>query len=122
METLYFQEGVWHCGDIDTERLYQYLKQHIQIRYDKLTLDLKMVLQKASITGFEIDIDLLKRPFGILRAEEKLQKIELISKLIDHKPIYRFESDEVFYFTLQEISDEQRMNLYKTAAVYMEKT
>lgn len=121
MDTLYFQEDVWHCSDIDTERLYQYLKQHIQIRYDKLTLDLKTVLQKASITGFEIDINLLRKPFGILRAEEKLQKIELISRLIEHEPIYRFESDEVFYFTLQEISDEQRMDLYKTAAVFMEK-
>lgn len=119
--TLYLEDGVWRCGIIDTEMLYNYLKDRIRIRYNKLESSLQGVLQQASATGFKIDLDLLKQPLGIFKAEQKLEKIEKISRLVRRGKVqFRFESEEVLYFIEKEIDDDRKRDLHETLAVYLE--
>lgn len=121
LETLYLENNTWHCSDIDTEELYDYLKDHIRSRYNKLENNLKSVLQSASTVGYEIDLDILRYPLGILKAEQKLIRIERISELIKRKGVqYRFESDEVFYFIENEMDIDRRSKLHCLLAKHFE--
>lgn len=119
--TLYLERGIWRCGVIDTEMLYNYLKDRIRIRYSKLESSLQGVLQCASVTGFKINLDLLKQPLGIFKAEQKLEKIEKISKLVQREKFqFHFDSEEVLYFVENEIDDTRKSELHKALATYME--
>lgn len=119
--TLYLKEGIWYCDSIDTEVLYDYLKDSIGIRYNKLENNLQKVFLQASVTGFEIDIKLLSNPIGVLKVENKLNRIENISKLVKKdKLTYSFESDEVYYFANNEIDDTHKSALNKLIANYLE--
>lgn len=119
--TLHLVNNVWHCGDIDTEALYDYLKDHIRYRYNKLEENQQKLLQSASTVGYEIDLNILRQPLGILQAEQKLIRIERISELVKRKGIqYRFESDEVFYFIENEIDAEHRNKLHRLLAKHFE--
>ena len=119
--TLILEQGVWRCGIIDTEMLYNYLKDRIRIRYSKLESNLQGVLQQASITGFKIDLDLMKQPLGIFKAEQKLEKIEKFSRLVRREKVqYRFDSEEVLYFIEKEIDADRKRDLHKIIAAYLE--
>lgn len=119
--TLYLEDDVWHCGVIDTEILYDYLKDRIRIRYSKLESSLQGVLQQASTTGFKIDLDLMRQPLGIFKVEWKLEKIEKISRLVRREKVqFRFDSEEVLYFVEKEIDDKRKRELHETLATYLE--
>lgn len=122
MGTLYLKEGFWYCDSINTEMLYDYLKDSIEIRYNKLENNLKKIFLQASITGFEIDIRLLSNLIGVLKVESKLSRIKNISKLIKKDNLtYSFESDEVYYFANNEIDDVHKSALNKLIADYLVK-
>lgn len=119
--TLYVENNVWRCRNIDTGELYDYLKDHIEYRYSKLESNQQSLLQNASTIGYEIDIDILRYPLGILKAEQKLIRIERISELIKHEGArYRFESDEVFYFIENEMDIDRRIKLHCLLAKHFE--
>ena len=119
-QIIYQQEGVWYCGDIDTSISYSLLRQPIQKRYDKLDNGLQKVLQKASVTGKEINIKLMKHPLLVINPEQKLNAIEKISHLVETEyNSYFFETDEVYCHIKDSLDDDRMIELHKLLAEHL---
>lgn len=121
-QIIYQQNGFWYCGDVDPIISYTLLKQPIQNRFEKLDNNLKQVLQKASITGVEIDTKLMKRPLLVPIPEQKLNVIEKISKLVEKTyDTFSFETEEVHCHVTQSIDENLQIELHKLLAEYLDK-
>lgn len=121
INAIYFRNGTWYCEDIDINLSYEYLKTHIENRYNKLDLSLQDVLQKASITGQTIDTSLMKRPLKIIKPEEKLSIIEKQSHLVEH--VYKqfnFETEEIFCHVKKQMNTQQLIKLHNAIAEYLQ--
>lgn len=119
---IYFQAGEWISEDIDSQLTYNFFKEYIQPRYDKLDTISKQVLQKASITGYIINVNLLKRPFQVMEPEKKLNNIKRLSHLIEEtNKIYNFETTEVYCHVQNQICAEEKAKLHFSLAEYLQK-
>lgn len=108
------------CGHITEGTLTDILGEYIKQRYDRLNSDLKDVLSKSAIIGNTFSSDLLIRPFGILHAQELLDKIESISLLIkrENEATYTFESPESFRIISATIGEGERKQWHHILANY----
>lgn len=108
------------CGHIAEGTLTDILGEYIKQRYDRLNPDLKDVLSKSAIIGNTFSSDLLTRPFGILHAQELLDKIESVSLLIrrEDEAIYTFESPESFRIISASIGENERKQWHRILANY----
>lgn len=117
---IYFNAGKWFSEDIESQVIYNFFEKYIQPRYDKLNSQSKDVLQKASITGYTINTNLLRRPFQIMEPEKKLDNIMHLSHLIEHvNKVYNFETDEVLYYVQNTIEDNIKIKLHRSIAEYL---
>lgn len=122
VDILYFQNGFWQCRDVDTNIIYNFFKNHIKLRYDKLEFALQDVLKKASITGIHINTSLMKKPLRVIDPETKLNSIKIISELVECEcDNYIFETLEVHNHVQNDISEEKQLELHLTIAEYLRK-
>ncbi|WP_070090362.1 tetratricopeptide repeat protein [Merdimonas faecis] len=112
---IFYQDGdLWNCDELDFHLTAKLFEKHIYQRYSKLDEVLKRTLDKACITGFEINSTLMYQPLGILKAEENLRRIERLSRLIVHtENSYEFENNTVYNL----IND--KMNLSEKKAQHL---
>jgi|GEM_PF-3046188 len=101
--------GQCSCVRISEGELTNVLSEYIQERYERLDENLKDVLNKSAIIGNTFSSELLSRPFRIIHAEELLNKIEAISRLIKHEDAerYSFESFDSFRIICNAIRSEE---------------
>ncbi len=117
---IYQENNIWYCTDIDHSISCPLLEQTIRERYNKLDNRQQDLMQKASVTGMEINIELLKRPLSILNPCRKLDIIEKISNLIESKRgIYSFETDDVYFHVKSTIDESTWRELHKLIADYL---
>lgn len=97
------------CTHLTDGELADVLGEYIQERYDRLDYSLKDVLNKSAIIGNTFSSHLLSNPFRIIHAEEMLNKIEAISKLIKHEDQeqYSFESFDSFRIVCNAIHPDE---------------
>lgn len=118
---IYQQNCKWYCGDVDPDISYTLLRQPIQNRFEKLDGSLKKVLQKASITGMEIDTKLLKRPLLVPAPEQKLNTIKKVSNLVETSyDTFSFETEEVHCHVIQSMDEDVQIKLHKLLAEYLD--
>lgn len=108
------------CGHIAEGALTDILGEYLKQRYERLNSDLKDVLSKSAIIGNTFSSDLLTSPFGILHAQELLDKIESISLLIkrESEATYTFESPESFQVISASIGENERRQWHRVLADY----
>ena len=96
------------------------LSEYIRERYEGLDNSLKDVLNKSAIIGNTFSSELLSKPFGIIHAEELLNKIETISKLIkrEDQEKYSFESSDSFRIVCDAICPEEGREWHRILARY----
>ena len=120
-QIIYQENNIWYCSDIDHSISCPLLEQTIRERYNKLDNNQQDVIQKASITGMEINIELLKRPLSILNPRRKLDIIEKISNLVEsQRGIYSFETDDVYFHVKSTIDETTWQELHKLIAEYLQ--
>ena len=104
------REKIFTCGHITEGALTDVLGEYIRERYERLNPDLKDVLSKSAIIGNTFSSELLTSPFGVIHAQELLNKVERISLLIKHESeaIYAFESPESFQVISSSIGENER--------------
>lgn len=120
-QIIYQENNFWYCSDIDHSISCPLLEQTIRERYNKLDNRQQDVIQKASITGMEINIELLKRPLSILNPRRKLDVIERISNLVEsQRGIYSFETDDVYFHVKNTIDEATWRELHKLIAEYLQ--
>ena len=78
----YFQKHSLSCNQFSQDVLLGNYKNVVKNRYDLLNNDLRETLQKASIIGFEFEINSLESAFEVIHAGQKILEIERISRLI----------------------------------------
>lgn len=119
-QIIYQENNIWYCSDIDHSISCPLLEQTIRERYNKLNNRQQDVIQKASVTGMEINIELLKRPLSILNPRRKLDVIERISNLVEsQRGIYSFETDDVYFHVKNTIDEATWRELHKLIAEYL---
>lgn len=119
-QIIYQEDNIWYCSDIDHSISCPLLEQTIRERYNKLDNRQQDVIQKASVTGMEINIELLKRPLSILNPRRKLDVIERISNLVEcQRDIYSFETDDVYFHVKNTIDEATWRELHKLIAEYL---
>lgn len=113
-------EHTFTCGHIAEGSLTDILGEYIKQRYERLNSDLKDVLSKSAIIGNTFSADLLTSPFGILHAQELLDKVENISLLIkrESEATYAFESPESFQVISASIGENERKQWHHILADY----
>lgn len=118
---IFFQhDGCWYSDEIDFQLTTKLFEKNIYQRYEKLDDVLKTTLNKASITGYEINTNLLYQPFGIIKSEDNLRRIERLSRLITHtEQTYEFENNTVYNLVLESISPSERKALHSMIASYL---
>lgn len=119
-----YQEGDdWFSDDLTFQLTAKLFEKHIAQRYDILSPELKNTLDKASITGYKIDSDLLLQPLGIIKAEENLRRIERLSRLIMHsEQDFSFENETVFNLISSKISLSEQKSQHLLIASHLYKT
>lgn len=115
-------DNCWYCDEIDFHLTAKLFEKHIYQRYSKLDKMLKITLNKACITGFEIDPKLLYQPLGIIRSEENLKRIERLSRLIVHtENSYEFENNTVYSLINDKMNSSEKKALHLLVAEYLYK-
>lgn len=111
------------CSHIVEGTLIDALGEYIRQRYENLDDNLKEVLTKSAVIGNTFSSDLLSKPFGILHAEELLDKIESLSLLIkrESETVYSFESPDSFRIISDAIRPEERRQWHSILAKYFER-
>lgn len=108
------------CSHISDGALTDILGAYILQRYNRLNSDLREVLSKSAIIGNTFSSELLSKPFGILHAQELLDKIESISMLIkrEDEASYSFESPDSFRIISAFIKEDERRQWHHILAKY----
>lgn len=116
-----YQEGdEWFSEDLTFQLTGKLFEKHIIQRYNMLSPELKDTLDKASITGYIIDSELLSLPFGVIRAEENLRRIERLSRLIMHsEQNFLFENETVYNLINSKISMAEQKSQHLLIASYL---
>lgn len=118
----YQYDDCWYCDEIDFHLTAKLFEKHISQRYSKLDEVLKMTLNKACITGFEINPRLLYQPLGIIKSEENLRRIERLSRLIIHtENSYEFENNTVYNLINDKMNISEKKALHLLVAEYLYK-
>lgn len=81
------------CKKFENNVLIQYMGRYVLSRFQTLDVNLRSILLRSSIIGFEFDEKLLENPLQTIRANERLCQIEKISKLIHRKIEAQYEFD-----------------------------
>lgn len=116
----YQEENLWKCDEIDFHMTAKLFENHIYKRYSKLDEELKATLDKASITGYKINQQLLYHPLGIIKSEENLRRIERVSRLITHtENSYEFENNTVYNLISDKVGSSERKALHLLVAEYL---
>lgn len=112
----------WHCDEIDFHLTAKLFEKHIYQRYSRLDEVLKRTIDKACITGFEINPKLLYQPLGILKSEENLRRIERLSRLIVHtEHSYEFENNTVYNLINDKLKWSEKKAQHLLVAEYLYK-
>jgi len=121
-EIILMKGNIWYCKKLKNGILSSILKKSIQERYAKLDETLKNILKQSSLLGFEFDSMTLSNTFCILRADDQLKKIEEISSLILEKESdelnFSFENQEIFLFTQNQVTKEEKNTWYNILEKY----
>lgn len=116
----YRKKNIWECDEMDFHITAKLFEQYIYNRYLKLDDELKKTLKKASITGFEINPELLYQPLGIIRSVENLKRIERLSQLIIHtEKSYEFENNSVYNLIYGKMCDSEKKASHRLVAEYL---
>lgn len=116
----YQSEDRWCCDEIDFHLTARLFEKHIYQRYAKLDEVLRKTIDKACITGFEINPSLLYQPLGILKSEENLRRIERLSRLITHtENSYEFENNTVYNLINDKMNLSEKKAHHSLVAEYL---
>ena len=114
------QEGCWYSDEIDFHLTAKLFEKNIYQRYEKLDDALRSTLNRACITGYEINSKLLYQPLGIIKSEENLRRIERLSRLITHtENTYQFENNTVYNLINDKMSISEKKALHLLVADYL---
>ena len=91
-------DGILHIDEIPQNHLYNFLKIHIEKKYNNLNKKEKELIQNSSIFGITFKSDDLAGIFNYLYIDDLLTKIGNINKLVNKSgdKIYKFETQEIF--------------------------
>lgn len=78
----FFKKHSLSCNQFSQDVLLENYKIVVKDRFELLNNDLRETLQKASIIGFEFEINSLENAFEVIHAGQKILKIERLSRLI----------------------------------------
>lgn len=111
-----------NCVDLPKGILTNILKEFILQRYNLLDSELKEVLSKSSMIGNVFSANSLSKPFQIINAEEMLQKIESISKLLESSDneSYIFKNNDVYDLIKNKVSPQLQKEWHSVLANYYE--
>lgn len=112
------------CDDLPQGILSNALKDYIMQRYERLDDTMKEVISKSSIIGNKFETDWLSKPFGIINANELLEEIEEISKLITNSSdnVYSFESRDVYNLIKKKVPENMQKEWHQILANYFERS
>ena len=114
------QEGRWYSDEIDFHLTAKLFEKNIYQRYEKLDDALQLTLNKACITGYEINSKLLYQPLGIIKSEDNLRRIERLSRLITRtEDNYQFENNTVYNLVNDKMRSSERKALHLLVANYL---
>lgn len=118
---IFFQrDECWYSDEIDFHLTAKLFEKNIYERYEKLDDKLKATINKACITGYEINPKLLYQPLGIIKSEDNLRRIERLSRLITRtENTYCFENNTVYNLINDKIGFSEKKTLHLLVANYL---
>lgn len=117
---IYIKDDKWMCDNLNENSLKECVDEYISIQYNILDAKQKNIVQKAAITGYEINIELLEKPLNILDSVTYLASIERKTDLISHQHKIRFSTQEVYHYILNHCTSEDRIIWHRFIAEYLE--
>ena len=115
IEKFYKSNDIWHADDIDDRLLIDFLSDYITSRYNKLKPYEQNIMQKASLTGININMDLIEYAFKMANINDTFSRIEqktnLVINIERHK--YRYESRAVYRYidSIINLDDRVKWNI-----------
>ena len=111
------------CREIPEGLLSEVLQSYILHRYHRLDPVLKDVLAKSTAIGCVFDEELLRKPFDIPNADQMLQKIEELSRLIKHEQsgVYTFDSIDSYNLISLTMSETENRKYHGILAEYFKR-
>lgn len=112
------------CCEIPEGLLSEVLHSYIMHRYHRLDPMLKDILAKSTAIGWVFKEELLRKPFDVPNADQLLQKIEEISRLIKHEQsgIYTFDSIDSYNLIALTMSEPEIRKYHEILAEYFKRT
>ena len=112
------------CCEIPEGLLSEVLHSYIMHRYHRLDPMLKDILAKSTAIGCVFEEELLRKPFDVPNADQLLQKIEEISRLIKHEQsgIYTFDSIDSYNLIALTMSEPEIRKYHEILAEYFKRT
>lgn len=122
---IHFDGIKWICEKLPNGILNQSIEEYIMHRYNMLSKDLKILLQKSSLLGPEFYSNQLQKTFNLVRVDEELSRIEKLSSLIQKndnydKSKYLFETEDVCNNIQNLIPENEKKIWNKMLAEYYE--
>ena len=117
--------GKWICRPLPEGVLDDVVKRYVMRRYQKLEENLRTVLQKSALLGYEFSMQELRSSFQLIHASQDLMRIEKISKLISssesgEEKNYVFETHEVYRIIHDKIPKEECADWCRLLSAYYE--
>lgn len=112
------------CCEIPEGLLSEVLHSYILHRYHRLDPMLKDILAKSTAIGCVFEEELLRKPFDIPNADQLLQKIEKLSRLIKHEQsgVYMFDSIDSYNLITLTMSEPEVRKYHGILAEYFNRT
>lgn len=123
-EYLSGDSGQTVCSEIPEGLLSEVLHSYIMHRYHRLDPMLKDILAKSTAIGSVFEEKLLRKPFDIPNADQLLQKIEELSRLIKHEQsgVYTFDSIDSYNLIALTMSEQEVRKYHRILAEYFKRT